>query len=363
MIKMVELRRELLALKEEIQSAINNVLHSCDFIEGSVVKELERNIETHLRVNHAISVSSGTDALFLGLKAANLQKNCEVITTSFSFIATAEAIVHAGLIPVFADIDYNTMTIDTDSIERNITDKTKALIVVHIFGNPCKMDDIVNISRKYNLFLIEDCAQSFGAKFNKSYTGTFGNTGCFSFYPTKNLGCYGDGGLIVTNSDELAKHIRILKNHGSKKKYEHNILGYNSRLDSIQAAIITVKLKYLNKFNCIRQKIAQYYKKSLAPTFRFQKTYEDAEHIYHQYSIIHNNRTDLMEHLKKHNIESEIYYPIPIHRQKAFQNFYKNQSLPETEKLSKTILSIPIHPFLRDDEIEYIINTINDFKG
>lgn len=362
MIKMVELKREISTIKEEIQSAINSILESGEFIEGSAVKQLEENIGSFLGVKHAVSLASGTDALFFALKAANIQENCEIITTSFSFIATAEAIVHAGLIPVFVDIDYNTMTIDPKSIERNITDKTKALIVVHIFGNPCKMEDIVKIARKYNLFLIEDCAQSFGAKFNYQFTGTFGNIGCFSFYPTKNLGCYGSGGLIVTNSAELTEHIRVLKNHGSKKKHEHHIIGYNSRLDSIQAAILNVKLRYVNKWNIIRQNIAKQYKMAFDPTFSFQELSKGAEHIYHQFTIRHKDRTALIEHLKKHNIESAIYYPIPIHLQKAFHN-YKSKPLPETEKLSKYALSIPIHPFLRDSEIEYIINTINSFKG
>ena len=359
---MVELKRETSIIKEAIQSAINSILESGEFIEGPAVKELEENIEAFLGVKHAVSLASGTDSLCLALKAANLQEHCEVITTSFSFIATAEAIVHAGLIPVFADIDYNTMTIDPDSIERNITNRTKAIIIVHIFGNPCKIDDIVKIAQKYNLFLIEDCAQSFGAKFNYQFTGTFGNIGCFSFYPTKNLGCYGDGGLIVTNSDELAMYIRMLKNHGSKDKYKHDIIGYNSRLDSIQAAILNVKLKHLNKLTSIRQNIAEQYKKAFAPNFSFQETFKGGKHVYHQYTIRHNNRTDLIEHLKKHNIESAIYYPIPIHMQKAFHS-YKSKPLPETEKLSEYTLSIPIHPYLRDDEIEYIINTINSFKG
>jgi dTDP-4-amino-4,6-dideoxygalactose transaminase len=362
MIRMVELKREIKILKREITKAINNILESGQFIEGSTVKELEKRIEKFLGVNHAITLASGTDSLFFALKAANVGGDSEVITTAFSFIATAEAIVHAGAKPVFADIDYNTMTIDPKSIEKKVTDKTKALIVVHIFGNPCKLDEIIKISQKYNLFLIEDCAQSFGAKFNNQFTGTFGDFGCFSFFPTKNLGCYGDGGLIVTNCDKSAYNIRILKNHGSQKKYEHSIVGYNSRLDSIQAAILNVKLKYLNTWNSIRKRIAYEYTNKLSQ-IEAQQTYESAEHIYHQYTFKHFNRLALMEYLKSMRVESTIYYPIPIHRQKAFQNPHTNTTLPETEKLSERVLSIPIHPFLDESEVSYIIKVINSFKG
>ena len=362
MIRMVELKREIKILKKEIIGTIDNILESAQFIEGSEVKELEEKIEQFLGVNHAITLASGTDSLFLALKAANIGENSEVITTSFSFIATAEAIAHAGAKPVFADINYNTMAIDPKSIEKKITDKTKALIVVHIFGNPCNLDEIIKISQKYNLILIEDCAQSFGAKFNNQFTGTFGDFGCFSFFPTKNLGCYGDGGLIVTNCDKLAYNIKILKNHGSQKKYEHSIIGYNSRLDSIQAAILNVKLKYLNTWNSIRKTIAKEYTNKLSQ-IEAQQTFEGAEHIYHQYTFKHFNRLALMEHLKSMGIESAIYYPIPIHRQRAFQKYQINTRLPETEKLSDHVLSIPIHPFLQESEVSYIIRAINSFKG
>ena len=363
MVRMVELQREIRLLKKEINGALNNVIERAQFIEGPAVKELEENIKVFLGVKHAITLRSGSDALFLALKAANLDRNSEVITTALSFIATAEAIIHAGVKPVFADIDYNTMNIDPRSIEKNINNKTKALIVVHIFGNPCKIDEISEIARKYHLFLIEDCAQSFGSTFNNQFVGTFGDCGCFSFFPTKNLGCYGDGGLVITNNDALAEHIKILKNHGSIKKYEHIKIGFNSRLDSIQAAILNIKLQYVNTWNKIRQMIANKYIERFPPNIGFQHIYKGAEHIYHQFTIKYNKRLPLMNHLNAQNIESAIYYPIPIHKQKAFQDLRINAFLPKTEKLAQEVLSIPIHPYLKDWEIEHIIKSINSFKG
>jgi len=353
-------------IKKEIDRAIKRVLDRGIFIGGEEVESLEKEIAKFCGLRYAISVNSGTDALFLSLKALGVGPEDEVITTPFTFIATAEVIAILGAKPVFVDIEPETFNIDPLKIEEKITKKTKAIIPVHLFGQIAEMDKVLKIAKKYKLYVIEDAAQAIGAEYKKKKAGSIGDLGCFSFFPSKNLGAYGDGGVIVTNNKKLADRIRLLKNHGSspKEKYLNLVLGTNSRLDTIQAAILRVKLKYLNKWNKKRAENAEYYSKKLkgigdiiTPVIVPNRT-----HIFHQYTIRTKYQNQLKEFLKEKNISTMIYYSLSLHFQPLFGYLnYRKGNFPEAEKAAKEVLSLPIYPELSKKDQDYIIRKIKDF--
>jgi len=370
-IKFLDLSVQYKSIKKEIDGAIKRVLESNQFIGGSEVEEFEKEIAKFCGIKYAISVNSGTDALFLSLKALGIKKNDEVITTPFSFISTAEVIANCGAKPVFVDINHQTFNINPELVEELITPRTKAIIPVHLFGQMADMTAIMRIARKYKLKVIEDAAQAIGAKYKNKKAGGFGNCGCFSFFPSKNLGGYGDGGMVVTNNENLAEKIRLLKNHGSspKEKYLNLILGTNSRLDTIQAAILRKKLKYLPKWSKERAKKAVYYTKNLkeAGDIITPEIASNRNHIFHQYTLrlcSGQARDKLKKYLEKEGIPTMIYYPVPLHLQPAFKYLgYKKGDFTETEKAAKEVLSLPIYPELSKKEQNFIIKKIKEFFG
>lgn len=365
-IPMVDLNRQYKSIKKEVDCAISDVIKESGYINSRFVKKLEQEIAKYCETKYAIGVNSGTDALYLSLWALGIKQGDEVITTPFTFIATAECISLLNARPVFVDVDYETYNIDVDLIEKKITKKTKAIIPVHLFGLPCEMDKIKKIAKKHNLLIIEDAAQAIGAEYMGKRIGSFGNTGCFSFFPSKNLGAYGDGGIITTNNKKLAERLKMLRNHGSKAKYFNEEIGVSSRLDGIQASILLAKLKYLDKWNKKRREIARVYNSLLKNInwIELPKENKDSKHMYNQYTIrVKNGKRDkLKRYLERKNISSMIYYPLPLHLTKAMKYLgYKKGSFPVSEKLSKQVLSLPLSPDLKKKEAEYIVNLINKF--
>jgi dTDP-4-amino-4,6-dideoxygalactose transaminase len=349
---MLDIKRELADIGDEIKKEIDKSLNATQFILGPNVKEFEESAAKYLGCKYAIGVASGTDALHLALKAIGIKDGDEVITTPFTFIATAESIVYCGGKPVFVDVDEETMNIDVNQIESKITDRTKAIIPVHLFGNPCNMDKIKEIAKKYNLKIVEDCAQSFGATYRGVKTGNIGDVGCFSFFPSKNLGCYGDGGMITTNDENIYKTVLALRNHGSYVRYYHEMIGFNSRLDDMQAAILKVKLKYIDRFNNERRSVAKLYQKTIGNCVGYQKETANGINVFHQYTITSDKRDKAIEALKQAEIASAIYYPVPLHLQNAFKYLgYVEGDFPVSEKLAKTVFSLPINPYLEESEV------------
>ena len=376
----LDLKAQYKSIKKEIDSAIKRVVDSGIFIGGPELENFEKEIAQFCGTKYAIGVNSGTDALLLALRALGIGPGSEVITTPFTFIATAEVITAVGAKPIFVDIDPKTFNIDPKKIEKKITKRTKAIIPVHLFGQMAEMGEIMKIAKKYKLYVIEDAAQAIGAKIqlktqNRKQTtkkwqkaGSIGDIGCFSFFPSKNLGAYGDGGMIVTNNKNLVDKIKLLRNHGSspKQKYLNLILGTNSRLDAIQAAILRVKLKYLERWSKKRAEKAVYYAAHLSKLNKIRPPYiaQGFNHIFHQYTIRVNPklRNDLITHLRKNNIPTMIYYPLPLHSQPAFKFLgYKEGDFPESEKVAKEVLSLPIYPEIRKKEQDYIIQKIQEF--
>lgn len=354
-IPMVDLKKQLVEIRVEIEEGIRSVLDNTQFILGPNVQALESETAAYLGARHAIGVASGTDALHLALRAAGVGAGDEVITSPFTFIATAEAISYLGARPVFVDIDPETFNIDVEKIEAAITEKTKALLPVHLFGQPAEMKAIVDICQRHKLKLIEDCAQSFGAECQGRQTGSFGEFGCFSFFPSKNLGGYGDGGLVTTNDDGLAAEIRVLRNHGSRERYCHSVIGYNSRLDELQAVILRVKLKYIEHYNQLRRENAHYYNQLLKhPEIRTPLEKGEGTHVYHQYTIMLSNRDAVQKALQEAGIASAVYYPIPLHQQEVYNADCAGLSLPVTEQAAKMVLSLPIFPELTREQVEQI---------
>ncbi|MGC8924564.1 MAG: DegT/DnrJ/EryC1/StrS family aminotransferase [Calditerrivibrio sp.] len=352
MIQMLDIKRELADIGDEIKKEIDKSLNATQFILGPNVKEFEESAAKYLGCKYAIGVASGTDALHLALKAIGIKDGDEVITTPFTFIATAESIVYCGGKPVFVDVDEETMNIDVNQIESKITDRTKAIIPVHLFGNPCNMDKIKEIAKEYNLKIVEDCAQSFGATYRGVKTGNIGDVGCFSFFPSKNLGCYGDGGMITTNDENIYKTVLALRNHGSYVRYYHEMIGFNSRLDDMQAAILKVKLKYIDRFNNERRSVAKLYQKTIGNCVGYQKETANGINVFHQYTITSDKRDKAIEALKQAEIASAIYYPVPLHLQNAFKYLgYVEGDFPVSEKLAKTVFSLPINPYLEESEV------------
>jgi dTDP-4-amino-4,6-dideoxygalactose transaminase len=362
MIPMVDLKRQYHDLKKEIDSAISHVLEETKFILGPNVSALEEEIAAYHGLSFAAGVANGTDALLLALRACGIEAGDEVITTPFTFIATAEVVSLLNATPVFVDICPDTYNIDVRQIEGKITSKTKAIIPVHLFGHPADMKPLMEIARKHNLKVIEDCAQAFGAKYHGEKVGSIGDIGCFSFFPSKNLAGYGDGGMIITKHEAIAQHVRILRNHGSSKRYYHQEVGYNSRLDEIQAAIIRVKLKKIDQFNALRRENAAAYSKAINnKNVLLPVTAPDCEHVYHQFTVRAQNRDAIAEALQRNNISSAVYYPVPLHRQDVFLKSAEGPvKLPQSEKCAGEVLSLPMFPELNRDEIKTIADVIND---
>ena len=361
MIPMVDLQRQYKILKTEIDTAILDVLNNGRFILGPNVLELEREVASYHGVDFAIGVASGTDALLLALRACGIGKGDEVITTPFTFIATAEVISLLHATPVFVDIRPDTFNIDPEKIEEKITRKTKAIIPVHLFGHPADMDPLVVLARKHHLKIIEDCAQAFGAFYHGEKVGTFGEAGCFSFFPSKNLACYGDGGMIITDDEKMAQNLKLLRNHGSEIKYYHKVPGYNSRLDEIQAAIIRVKLRRVDTFNEARRLNADIYRASLKrDDVILPMEMAGCRHVYHQFTIRTKSRDSIMRSLAENGISSAIYYPLPLHRQEAFaRGKTAEERLMNSEQCAAEVLSLPMFPELRKEEILHICDVIN----
>jgi len=352
MVPMVDLKKQFQGIKEEVLNIVTEILESSQYILGQKVSEFERKVANYHSVREAIGVASGTDALHLSIDALGIGEGEEVITTPFTFIATAEAILYTGAIPVFVDIEPDTLNIDVSQIEANITKNTKAILPVHLFGHPADMINILDIAKKYRLKIIEDCAQSFGAEVNGKKAGSLGDAGCFSFYPSKNLGGYGDGGMVILNDSGVADIIRELRNHGSKGSYRHKRVGFNSRLDEIQAGILLVKLLHIDKYNIKRRQNAALYNNLLSDKVRCPVEKQGAYHVFHQYTIISNKRDEIHQRLKENGISSVVYYPVPLHLQEALKFLgYQKGDFPVAEKAAKEVLSLPMYPELEESTI------------
>jgi UDP-2-acetamido-2-deoxy-ribo-hexuluronate aminotransferase len=370
-INMVDLRGQYEKIKHEIDASLKEVIDSVAFINGPAVKDFQASLESYLDVKHVIPCANGTDALQVSMMALGLKPGDEVITASFTFIATAEVIALLGLTPVFADVDPDTFNIIPEDIERRITPRTKAIVPVHLFGQSADMEKIMQIAEKHNLYVIEDNCQAIGADFIYSdgtlkKAGTIGTIGTTSFFPSKNLGCYGDGGAIFTNDDELAKKLRSVVNHGMTVRYYHDDIGVNSRLDSLQAAVLNVKLQHLDEYAAARQKAANFYDNAFGGNkhLRIPVRADFSTHVFHQYTLklYDVDRAGLQEHLMSKGIPAMIYYPVPIHLQKAFEQYgFKEGDLPVTEDLCSRVISLPMHTELDEEQLEFITSAVLEF--
>ena len=371
-INMVDLNGQYRKIRWQVNREIKKVINSSSFINGPIVKDFQNNLQEYLNVRHVIPCANGTDALQIALMALDLKRGDEIITTNFSFASTIEVILLLGLKPVVIDIDPKSFNINPSLIQDKITERTRAIIPVHLFGQSCRMEEILEIANKNNLQVIEDNAQALGSTYRfsnseKQMCGTIGDIATTSFFPSKNLGCYGDGGAIFTNSDNLAYKMRGIVNHGMYERYYHDEIGVNSRLDSIQAAILNVKLKYLDKYNKRRQEAASLYNASFDRIDEIEVPFVESDidsHVYHQYTLKINNgkRDELANHLQKNKIPFGIYYPLGFHEQKAYkQEFISDNDFPETNKVKDQVISLPMHTELTKKQIKFISNTIISF--
>lgn len=370
-LQMVDLRSQYMNIKPEIDSAIQEVIDSCAFINGPAVKTFQEALEKYLNVKHVIPCANGTDALQVSMMALGLQPGDEVITSSFTFIATAEVIALLKLTPVLVDVDPKTYNIDPVAFEKAITPKTKAVVPVHLFGQCAPMEEIMAIAKKHNLWVIEDNCQAIGADYifndgSKKKGGTIGHIGCTSFFPSKNLGCYGDGGAIFTNDDNLASRLRVIVNHGMVVRYYHDIVGVNSRLDSIQAAVLNVKLIHLDQYAALRRSAADFYDRAFSgnPKLVIPFRYPKSTHVFHQYTLVLKDadRKGLIDHLSAKEIPAMIYYPVPLHLQKAYiDTRYKPGDFPVTEMLSNSVFSLPMHTELEKDQLTFITESVLEY--
>ncbi|MEM9918109.1 MAG: DegT/DnrJ/EryC1/StrS family aminotransferase [Bacteroidota bacterium] len=370
-IQMVDLKKQYLNMKAEIDQAIQEVVDSTRFIGGPVVKAFQQNLAEYLDVAHVIPCANGTDALQIALMALDLEPGDEVIVPSFTYVATAEVIGLLNLKPVMVDVDPKTFNITADIVEKAVTARTKVIVPVHLFGQSSDMEPIMEVARKHQLYVIEDNAQAIGSLYTfqngkKRRTGTIGHIGTTSFFPSKNLGCYGDGGAMFTNDDELAARLRMIANHGQKKKYHHSVIGCNSRLDALQAAVLNVKLRYLDDYSGARQQVAAYYDQAFSDVEALQTPFRqhNSTHVFHQYTMQVGNgkRDELKAYLNDKGIPSMIYYPVPLYEQDAFKKFIAPDfQLPVTEALCKNVLSLPIHTEMEPSLMEYIANSVKDF--
>ncbi|MDP2385320.1 MAG: DegT/DnrJ/EryC1/StrS family aminotransferase [Bacteroidota bacterium] len=375
-IQMVDLKGQYLKIKEEVDKGINEVIENTAFINGPAVKEFQSDLEKYLSVKYVIPCANGTDALQIAMMALDLKPGDELITANFTYVATAEVIGLLGLTPVLVDVYPDTFTIDVAAIEKAITPKTKAIVPVHLYGQCAEMEEIIALAKKHNLYVIEDVAQAIGADYvmkdgSKHKAGTIGTIGCTSFFPSKNLGCYGDGGAIYTNDDELAKKLKMIAHHGQSVQYVHDVLGVNSRLDTIQAAVLKVKLKHLDEYAAARNRAAAHYDKVLAnhPKVKIPVRVKNSTHVFHQYTLQLNGvdspdsyRGKMREYLAERNIPSMIYYPIPLHMQNAYKSDrYKSGDFPVTEKLCASVISLPMHTELDQETLNYITDNVLEF--
>ena len=370
-IAMVDLKSQYEKIKPEIDQAIQEVIESTAFINGPAVKNFQKDLEAYLGVKHVIPCANGTDALQVAMMALGLQPGDEVITTNFTFIATAEVIALLGFTPVVVDVDPDTFNISPESVRKSITPKTRAIVPVHLFGQCADMDAMMEIAREFNLFVIEDACQAIGADYIfvdglRKKAGTIGHVGCTSFFPSKNLGCYGDGGAIFTNDDELAKQLNVVVNHGMVVRYYHDYVGVNSRLDSIQAAVLKVKLTRLDDYAAARNKAAEYYDQAFRnhPNLKTPARFDRSTHVFHQYTLVTEgiDRNALQDFLAKKEVPAMIYYPVPLHMQKAYLDpRYKEGDFPVTEHLCRTVISLPMHTELDEEQLEYITSSVLEF--
>jgi dTDP-4-amino-4,6-dideoxygalactose transaminase len=370
-IDMVDLKGQYNKIKPEIDQAIISCIESTSFINGPAVKEFQHNLEEYLNVKHVIPCANGTDSLQIAMMALGLKAGDEVICPAFTYVATAEVIGLLGLTPVMVDVDPYTFNITPLEIEKAITSKTKAIVPVHLYGQSCEMEPIMQLATKHNLYVIEDNAQAIGADYTFSdgkvaKTGTIGHIGSTSFFPSKNLGCFGDGGALMTNDDELAIKIRMIANHGQEKKYHHKVLGCNSRLDTIQAAILNIKLKYLDSYSRSRSQMASFYDSAFGNIDQLEipERQFNSSHVFHQYTLkVKNGRRDeLQKHLSQKGIPSMIYYPLPLYKQEAFQQYVSAEfRLSTSETLCEQVLSLPIHTEINMDHMDYIISSVQSF--
>jgi dTDP-4-amino-4,6-dideoxygalactose transaminase len=369
-IQMVDLKGQYEKIKTEVDAGIQEVLNTTAFINGPAVKEFQADLEKYLNVKHVIPCANGTDALQIAMMALDLKPDDEVITASFTYVATAEVIGLLGLTPVLVDVYPDTFDIDIEAIEKNITPKTKAIVPVHLFGQCADMERIMALAKKHNLYVIEDVAQAIGADYTfsdgrKQKAGTIGDIGCTSFFPSKNLGCYGDGGAMYTNNDDLAKKMRMIAHHGQSVQYVHDVLGVNSRLDTIQAVVLKAKLKHLDEYAAARNRVADYYDKAFANNSKLKTPVraKNSTHVFHQYTLQLNgiDRTKLREQLSEKGIPAMIYYPIPLHMQNAYKSDrFKQGDFPVTEKLCACVLSLPMHTEMDEETLKYIADTVLD---
>ena len=370
-IQMVDLKKQYLKIKEEIDAAVINVMTNANFINGSEVDAFQKNLERYLKVKNVIPCANGTDALQIAMMGLGLKPGDEVITASFTYVATAEVIALLGLVPILVEAKEADFTIDPAEIEKAITPKTKAIVPVHLFGQGADMNAIMEIAKSHNLFVIEDTAQALGANYQlangeTAALGTIGDIGCTSFFPSKNLGCFGDGGALFTNNDELAANLRMIANHGQKVRYYHDVIGVNSRLDTMQAAILDIKLRHLNEYAEARRSVADYYDDAFAEMKGIITPNRNmvGTHVFHQYTIrvLNDQRDNLRAHLEGRGVPSMIYYPLPLHFQKAYENErYPKGSMPVSELLSSEVLSLPIHTEMNAEDLGFIVENVKSF--
>jgi dTDP-4-amino-4,6-dideoxygalactose transaminase len=361
MIPMIDLKKEFSDIKDEVIAVVTEILESSQYILGKKVSAFETSVASYHGVSNAVGVASGTDALHLALTSLGIGEGDEVITTPFTFFATVEAILYTGALPVFVDIEHDTMNMDPTAIEGKITRKTKAILPVHLFGLPSDMTQIMGIATKHDLRVIEDCAQSFGASLNGKKVGSFGDAGCFSFYPSKNLGAFGDGGMITVHDSSIADTIKKLRNHGSAGSYKHERIGFNSRLDELQAGILLIKLKRIDENNGKRRLKASLYRKLLSGDIITPVEKPEMTCVYHQFTIRSGKRDRIRDLLIEHEISSVIYYPVPLHVQKAVGFLgYKRGDFPIAEEAAEQVLSLPIYPDLEEATIEKIADIVNN---
>lgn len=369
-IQMVDLQTQYQHIKADIDRGIQAVIDSASFIKGAAVSSFQANLEQYTGSKHVIPVGNGTDALQIALMALGLKPGDEVITPTFTFIATAEVVALLGLTPVVVDVDWDTMNISLDAVRKAITKKTKAIVPVHLFGQCADMEGLLSIAKEHNLYVVEDACQAIGANYTfadgtQKQAGTMGEIGCTSFFPSKNLGCYGDGGAIFTNNDDLAAKMRAIANHGMVVRYYHDTVGVNSRLDSIQAAVLDAKLPHLNDYIVARQTAAAYYDQAFSnhPNILIPARSKQSTHVFHQYTLRLEgiNRDALREALASKDVPAMVYYPVPLHLQKAYQDSrYQPGDFPVAEKLASCVLSLPMHTELDNEQLEYITTNVLD---
>ena len=369
-IQMVDLQAQYARIKQDIDAGIQEVIDSASFVKGAKVAEFQSHLEAYTGAKHVINVGNGTDALQIALMALGLKPGDEVITPTFTFIATAEVVALLGLTPVVVDVDWETMNMDIESVRRAITPRTKAIVPVHLFGQCANMEALMALADEHQLYIVEDACQAIGAKYTfangeTKQAGTMGHIGCTSFFPSKNLGCYGDGGAIFTNDDELAAKMRAIANHGMVVRYHHDMIGVNSRLDSIQAAVLDAKLPHLDEYIAARQAAAAYYDEAFSDckALLIPGRQAHSTHVFHQYTlrVVGTDRDKLREGLAEKGIPAMIYYPVPLHQQKAYRDpRYQDGDFPVAEKLAACVLSLPMHTELDEEQLEYITSTVLD---